>query len=399
VNRESCVVCIVGAGPAGLVLGHLLARAQVPYMILERLEADGLRARTKAGLIEQHTVELLEPYGLADPIIERGTRNGVCEFRADGEAFVLDYGALTDSPGHFIYPQHELVADWAEQLLSAGGEIRFGTRAVAAAQDENGALVSAVVEASGEQLAISCEAVAVCDGGGSELAGIATIESLDVSHPFRWLAVIASAPPATPRTVYGLHPRGFAGQMRRSAELTRYMLEIPANDGLDEWPDARIWAELQDRLAVADRPSLQQGELIERDVLDLRVRVREPMQAGRVFLAGDAAHLITPAGGKGMNLAIQDAVELASGLCELYGAAGAGERLARYSETRLPVVWRYQEFSNLMLLGLMHAGRDGDARFAYRLRRATLERVIDDPQFSRWFAHAYAGSAQAHAGS
>jgi p-hydroxybenzoate 3-monooxygenase len=137
------------------VLGHLLARAHISYVILERLEADGLRARTKAGLIEQHTVELLAPYGLAEPIVEHGTRNGVCEFRADGEAFVLDYGALTDSPGHFIYPQHELVAEWAEQLLATGGEIRFGTQAVAVAQDGDGTVVSAVVEGTGEELEIT----------------------------------------------------------------------------------------------------------------------------------------------------------------------------------------------------------------------------------------------------
>ena len=136
------------------------------------------------------------------------------------------------------------------------------------------------------------------------------------------------------------------------------MLEAPAGDGLDDWPDQRIWAEL-DRLAVAGRPCLAGGELVERDILDHRVRVCEPMQHGHVVLAGDAAHLITPAGGKGMNIAIQDAAELAAGICERYGESNDGRRLACYSETRLPCVWRQQEFSNLML-SLFNAGTGVD---------------------------------------
>src|SRR5262249_14117127 len=156
-------------------------------------------------------------------------------------------------------------------------------------------------------------------------------------------------PPASDGTIYALHRRGFAGQMHRSATMTRFMLEVPAGEGFQEWPDDRIWAELQERLAAEGRPPLEPGELVERDVLDHRVRVCEAMQQGRVFLAGDAAHLITPAGGKGMNMAIQDAVELAAGLCERYGESGDGRRLAAYSQTRLPSVWRHQEFSNLML--------------------------------------------------
>jgi p-hydroxybenzoate 3-monooxygenase len=394
VSRHRRVVCVVGAGPAGLVLAHLLRRAEVSCVVLERLTVERLRARTKAGQIDQRTIDLLAPHGLAAAILARGARNGVCEFRADGEAFVLDYGALVESPGHFIYPQHELVAEWAEQLLAEGGEIRFGTQVTGVVQDADCAVVTAVVQATEESFELTCDAVVVCDGAGSELAaGLAGIESFEIGYPFRWLTVIAAVSPPTPRTIYGLHERGFAGQMRRSPALTRYMLEVPLADCPDDWPAERFWGELQRRLAVADRPALAEGELIERDVLDLRVRVREPMQSGRVYLAGDAAHLVTPAGGKGMNLAIQDAVELAAGLCERYGPARAGERLARYSDTRLPAVWRYQEFSNLML-SLFASGVRGseDGNFAFRLSRARLERVLSDPQFSRWFAHAYVGT-------
>ena len=167
----------------------------------------------------------------------------------------------------------------------------------------------------------------------------------------------------------------------------------PSGGGQDyrQWDDDRIWAELEHRLTAAGRPPVQRGELVERDILDLRVRVCDPMQYGRVFLAGDAAHLITPAGGKGMNIAIQDAAELAGGLIERYGRGGDAGRLEHYSHTRLPSIWRHQEFSSLML-SLFNAGAaGGNADFSYALRRARLGLIMNDPAFARWFAHAYAG--------
>ncbi len=381
------VVCIVGAGPAGLVTAHLLQRAGISFVVLERQEADGLRARVKAGLIEYRTVELLSPYSLADPIVRRGGRIGMIEFRADGQAFVLDYAGLCGGRGSYIYPQHELVADWAGQLLAAGGDLRFGVEATGIEQSEDGVVVSAV--RGTESVTVECEAVVVGDGAASVLsAGAAGVSG---TYPTRWLTLIAAAPPSAAGAIYGLHARGFAGQFHRSAAMTRFMLEIPAGEGYGQWDDDRIWAELEQRLAAAGRPAIQRGELLERDILDHRVRVCDPMQHGRVFLAGDAAHLITPAGGKGMNIAIQDAIELASGLTERYGEQNDGRRLASYTQVRLPRVWRHQEFSNLML-SLFNAGAAGDGRdFSYGLRRARLDLIISDPQYSRWFARAYAG--------
>jgi p-hydroxybenzoate 3-monooxygenase len=381
------VVCIVGAGPAGLVTAHLLQRAGISFVVLERQEADGLRARVKAGLIEYRTVELLSPYSLADPIVRRGGRIGMIEFRADGQAFVLDYARLCGGRGSYIYPQHELVADWAGQLLAAGGDLRFGVEATGIEQSEDGVVVSAV--RGTESVTVECEAVVVGDGAASVLSAGAA--SVSATYPTRWLTLIAAAPPSAAGAIYGLHVRGFAGQFHRSAAMTRFMLEIPAGEGYGQWDDDRIWAELEQRLAAAGRPAIQRGELLERDILDHRVRVCDPMQHGRVFLAGDAAHLITPAGGKGMNIAIQDAIELASGLTERYGEQNDGRRLASYTLVRLPRVWRHQEFSNLML-SLFNAGAAGDGRdFSYGLHRARLDLIISDPQYSRWFARAYAG--------
>jgi len=251
-------------------------------------------------------------------------------------------------------------------------------------------------------LTIRADVVVACDGAGSAVARAAGVTMFEVVHPFRWLAVIAAIAPPSPRTVFALHPKGFAGQFRRTATSTRYYLEVPMTDTLADWPDQRVWGELEERMAISGQSSLVRGDLIERDFLDLRVRVHEPMQKGRIFLAGNAAHMVTPAGAKGMNMAIQDVIELAAGLCERYGAAATSERLTGYTASRLPEIWRYQEFSNTVL-GILHAGPVAQTAseqgqkteaegFACRLRRARIDRLINDPDYARWFGRAYAGS-------
>jgi p-hydroxybenzoate 3-monooxygenase len=395
-------VCIVGAGPAGLVVALLLQQSQIPCIVLERLSREAFRRVAGAGLMEYRTVRALESHGLAEPIFAHGGTNSVCEFRVEGQSLVLDYGALTGGRVNFIYPQHELVATFAERFVAGGGQIRFGVRALQFEQSADGATVSGVA-GSGEQVEVRCQFVAGCDGARSELLdGIEDAAVIELRHPFRWLTLIAAVAPSKPRALYGFHSRGFAGQMQRGPALTRFMLQVASTDTIEGWPDDRIWAELQQRLHADGEPELAQGPFVERDVLDLRVRVIEPMHHQRLYLAGDAAHLITPAGGKGMNLAILDALELGLALRERYTEDRRGKRLADYSSRRLPSVWRTQEFSNWMLT-LLHASDDrstvtGSTRrsdepseFAYRLRRARLQELIGNPELSRWFAYGYAG--------
>ena len=397
-------VCVVGAGPAGLVVAHRLLSAGVSCLVLERLSREGSCARAKAGMIERRVVRALDAVGLAGPILQHGTTNGVVEICVEGERHVFDYAALTGGFGHHVYPQHLLVQAWAEQLLARGGRLLFGTEALAI---EPGVGCATVLAQGGAPLAIECGAVLLATGAGGRLLpdGIASHEHC---YPFRWLTAMLEQPPLGERTIYAPHSRGFAAHLRRSATATRYYLQIPSNDRLEDWNDERITTELGVRLGLSaagaadeaaggSRSTLCPGAIVERDVMDLRVRVREPLQQGSVFLAGDAAHLITPAGGKGMNLAIFDALELSEGLIDRFVRANP-DRLSRYSETRLPRIWEAQEFSSWMLSlfsgGLLNVSRampDPSACFAQRLHRAQIERLFTEPRFARWFAHRYAG--------
>jgi p-hydroxybenzoate 3-monooxygenase len=411
--EQRTLVVIVGAGPAGLVVAHRLLLAGVPCLVFERDSKTQLLARTKAGMIEHRTVQALAPYGLAAPILERGSTNRVVEFRFEGAPYVFDYGALTGGLGHFVYPQHLLVQDWIAAYEAAGGALQFSTEVVGL-ERLSGSPGDAVFDAhrarvwvrsAAGQYAVDCRAVVVAAGANAEL-GFEGIETYEHAHPFRWLATMLEAPPLGERTVYALHRRGFSAHLRRSAELTRYYLEVPLGDGVEDWPDERLRAELSTRLGVPEARLL--GRFLERAVLSLRVQVREPLQQGCVYLTGDAAHLITPAGGKGMNLAIQDSLELAEGLID-HLARGSPQRLQEYSERRLPVIWRYQEFSQWLVTlysgGVLAQGASGPttaaqgaaqgavlgSSFARRLQRAQLERLFADPAFARWFAHRYAG--------
>ncbi len=387
-------VAIVGAGPAGLVAAHLLRRAGIDFVLLERHARSQMEMLAKAGQLEYRTVELLKAVGLAPNIVQFDQTNYCCEFRTPEESVLFDYGTLTGDRPHYVYPQHELVARLCDALVAVDGDIRFGTEVTGLRPDEKGITLS-VRDGSGVAGSIQCQAVAGCDGARGVIAGsLRNCKVVEQSLPVRWLAVLGTTPPLEPHTIYAAHPRGFAGQMRRLPTLTRFYLEVPASDTIADWPETRVRDELTTRLMVRGR--LDDVQFIEPSLVDLRMRMTTPMQDGNVFVAGDAAHVITPAGGKGMNLAIQDAVELAEGFVERFGENRDGGRLSRYSDTRLPQIWRTQAFSRWMLR-LILAGSDESVdrndsdTFGAGLRRGWISALQHDPTLARWFAYAYAG--------
>jgi p-hydroxybenzoate 3-monooxygenase len=388
-------VAVVGAGPAGLVVAHLLQRAGIPFVVFERQAPDELGRRPKAGLVEYRTVQLLAREGIAGPVVPFTIENHRSEFRTPGESVLVEYAALTGGRPHYIYPQHQLVQRLCESLTAAGGEIRFGHAVRAVTQDSRGVVLS-VEGPDGQRSPIRCEAVVGCDGSNSTVAAAMTEVSVhEQLLAGRFLVMVAEAPPLEAHTVYAAHPRGFAGQMRRGPAQTRYYLEIPADDTAADWPEPQVRDELTARLGIGRTLDAPLGEM---GLLDLRVRVIEPMQQGPLFLAGDAAHLITPAGGKGMNLAIQDGIELAHGLIDRFGPRQDDTRLSAYSRTRLPSIWQTQAFSNWFLHVLLTSLRDGKeppatvpGGFSHGLRQGWVAALQNDPLFARWFAHAYAG--------
>ena len=389
-------IAIVGAGPAGLVIAHLLHREAIPCVVLERHTLADLSRHPKAGVIEYRTVASLQREGLAGPVLQFSAENHRCEFRTPQGSVVLDYGALTGGRPHYIYPQQQLVQRLCEALTENGGEIRFGHTVLAVTQDSGEAVLS-VQGPEGSVYEMPCQAVAGCEGSQSVVA--AAMSKVQVSEqylPVRWLVVVGHAPPLENHTIYAAHPRGFAGQMRRGPAQTRYYLEVPVTDTTADWPEHRVRQELAVRLGAGGRlDAVPFGDL---GLLDLRVRVTEPMQQGRLLLAGDAAHLITPAGGKGMNLAIQDAVELAHGLIDRFGPKNDDTRLSAYSRTRLPLIWRTEAFSNWFLRVILTSLRDGQepaaalsGGFGHGLSQGWVAALQHDPLLARWFAHAYAG--------
>jgi p-hydroxybenzoate 3-monooxygenase len=373
-------VGIVGAGPAGLFAANVLMRAGVDCVVLERLSEDAARARARAGLIEARTVALLDRHGLADGLRARGLKSEACEFRRGGVRHVFDYAELTGFR-HHVYPQQLLVGDLIDQLRAGGGEVAFGR----AAAEIRFAERPIIVLGDGEE--VSCEFVLGCDGfhgvcrhavKGSSCSG--------TDFDAEWLAFLAEVPPSSDHGVYGLHPDGFAGHMLRSATTSRFYLQVEpgtANRRCDEW----IWEQLELRLD-ADGVELVRGQIMERGILELHSFVTEPMQYGPLFLAGDAAHIVTPAGGKGMNLALQDADALIGALLDHY-RTGDDRRLDTYSATRLPAVWQTVEFSHWMLDLLL--ARPAEGRFREGLRETRLARLMAGGRFAKEFAINYVG--------
>jgi p-hydroxybenzoate 3-monooxygenase len=376
-------VGIIGAGPAGLMLSHLLHRQGIASVVLERRSRDYVERRVRAGVLEQGSTELLASTGVGERMTREGLVHDGIKLRFAGEEHRIDFRRLTGR-GITVYGQQEVVKDLINQRLADGGEIWFETEAttIEGIDDDQPRIA---YRRNGEVASLTCEFVAGCDGSHGTARAALNAQALERTYPFSWLGILAKAPPASDELIYAYHDRGFALHSMRSPEISRLYLQVDADDTLDAWPEARIWDELRFRLS---EPSLNAGEIIEAGITPMRSMVTEPMQHGRLFLAGDAAHIVPATGAKGMNLALADVKVLAEALTAWYRSRSR-DLLDGYSERCLRRVWRAEHFSAWMT-ALLHRDPAGDP-FDHKLRLSYLRYIAKSEAAATTLAENYVG--------
>ena len=370
-------VGIVGAGPAGLVLAHLLAREGIDCVVLEARTRSYVEQRVRAGVLEQGTVDVLTELGVADRLHREGMVHHGLELRFGGAGHRIALSDLTGGRAITVYGQQEVVKD----LIAAGGEIRFEAPAT-----EIDAEQPLIRFGDGEEL--RCAIVAGCDGFHGVSRASVPHTAYEREYPFAWLGILARAAPSSEELIYTHHDRGFALHSMRSPEVTRLYLQVPPEEEIERWPDERIWDELQTRMALEGGDfALNEGEIFDKGITPMRSFVAEPMRHGRLFLAGDAAHIVPATGAKGLNLAVADVRVLARGLIDFF-ADGDERGLDAYSDRCLRRVWRVQHFSWFMTQMLHRLTGDP---FEARLQRAQLEYVVSSRAAATSLAENYVG--------
>ncbi|HYT29318.1 MAG TPA: 4-hydroxybenzoate 3-monooxygenase [Actinomycetota bacterium] len=382
-------VGIVGAGPAGLMLSHLLHLEGIESVVLEARSREYVEQRVRAGVLEQGTVDLLRDTGLGDRLRREGLVHHGIELRFDGRGHRIALSDLTGGRSIFIYGQQEVVKDLIRARLQAGGTIRFEVEDVRLSGiDSPNPTIHYRDE--GRDVDVTCDVIAGCDGfhGVSrEAVPQGSLRSFQHEYPFAWLGVLAAVAPSTDELIYAYHDRGFALHSLRSPQISRLYLQVDPSEDVDDWPDDRIWEELRTRLH-ADGWTLADGPILEKGITPLRSFVAEPMQYGRLFLAGDAAHIVPATGAKGLNLAVADVRVLAEAIAGWYGT-GNTDLLDGYSARCLRRVWRVQEFSSSMS-SMLHRFPDDDG-FRGRVQRAQLEWISRSEAAARSLAENYVG--------
>jgi len=383
-------VGIVGAGPAGLLLAHLLRLEGVDSVVLEARSREYVEQRVRAGVLEQGTVDTLTAAGVGDRLRREGLVHEGVELRFGGRGHRIDFKALTGGRTITVYGQQEVVKDLIAARLQDGGELLFEVEdtSVHDFESERPAVRFSHVGAEHE---LRCDVIAGCDGShGVCRPSIpdGALTHYEREYPFAWLGILARARPSSEELIYANHERGFALHSMRSPEVTRLYLQCDPGEDLDEWPDERIWEELQARFALDRGFSLTEGPIIEKGITPMRSSVVEPMQYGQLFLAGDAAHIVPPTGAKGLNVAVADVRVLAEALVAWYRDGDSGG-LEAYSRRCLRRVWRVQHFSWWMT-SMLHrpAGQDP---FEAQLQLSQLEYVCASRAASTSLAENYVG--------
>ena len=382
-------VGIVGAGPAGLLLSHLLYLRGIESVVLEARTRDYVQERVRAGVLDQNTVDLLAETGLGERMKREGMVHYGIDLRFRGHGHRIDFHELTKGRSITIYSQAEVVKDLIDARLAAGGKVIFEARDVSIHNLE-GPQPSIRFRVNGETTDLSCDFVAGCDGfhgicRTSVPNGI--LIAYEQTYPFAWLGILAQAPPSSQELVYSYHDRGFALLSMRTQQLSRLYLQCSPDELIENWSNDRIWQELHTRLACTDW-KLTEGPIVQKGITGMRSFVVEPMQFGRLFLAGDAAHIVPPTGAKGLNLAVADVRVLAGGIAEYY-CSGRNGLLDRYSEVCLRRIWKVQRFSSWMT-SVLHRF-NSDSGFEKKRQLAELDYVTSSRAASQCLAENYVG--------
>ena len=382
-------VGIVGAGPAGMVLSHLLKRAGIESVVLELHAREYAEGRVRAGVLEQGTIDLINELGLGRRMMGHGLMHYGIELQFGGKRHRINFQELTGGKGVMIYAQHEVLKDLADARLASGGVIHYEAKNVSVNDfDSDRPMIR--YEKDGKPEELECDFIAGCDG----FHGVCrpsiqtdTLKIYDRHYPFGWLGILADAAPSNDELIYAYHERGFALLSMRSPKVSRLYLQCSPDEKIEEWPDEKIWSELHKRLET-NGWRLQEGPITQKGVTGMRSFVAEPMQCGRMFLTGDSAHIVPPTGAKGLNLAVADVRVLAAGLKRFY-EAGKKDLLDRYSEICLRRVWKVQRFSWWMT-SMLHLF-DADNAFDRKRQIAELDYVTSSEAAMKTLAENYVG--------
>ena len=386
---------IVGAGPAGLVLSHLLHLQGIESVVVETRSRQYVEERVRAGVLEQGTADLLTDTGVGARLKREGLIHHGIELRFGGRGHRIDFQDLAAGRSVIIYPQNKVVADLFDARQAAGGQVFVEAEDVSVHDFGNasGAEKPKIrFRAAGQSHELTCDFIAGCDGfhgicRPSIPSGALTI--YDRVYPFGWLGILAETPPSSDELIYAYHERGFALLSMRSPEISRLYVQCAPDEDIENWPDKRIWQELHIRLGTADgKWKLTEGPILQKGVTGMRSFVAEPMQYGKLFLAGDAAHIVPPTGAKGLNLAVSDVRVLARALAEFY-TSGKRSLLEDYSKSCLRRVWKVQRFSWWMT-SMLHLF-DTDNAFDQRRQLAELDYVTSSRAASQSLAENYVG--------